>query len=184
MITEEELIKEIKNCSKCQLCSTKRNYVISGGNIKSAIMVIGEAPGGKEDETGNVFVGPAGQLLDKMLGSIGLDRTQVYITNVCKCRPPENRNPTDDEIKTCIGYLRTQFRIMRPKFVLLLGSVAGKTVLGKDFRITKSHGNEYNIKGTVFLPTFHPSALLRDPSKKRDAYNDLLNFKRIIHLSN
>jgi len=178
--TIDNLEEIIKSCDRCQLCKTKKNYVISDGNISSNIMIVGEAPGKTEDETGKVFVGPAGQLLDKMLGSIDLDRNKVYITNILKCHPPQNRNPLPIEQEACIEYLRWQFKIMKPKVVVLLGSVACKAMINKDFAITKQHGKPIDIKGTIFLPTFHPSYLLRDPSKKKLAWQDLLVLKEII----
>lgn len=177
----DKLSKQIAGCKKCNLCKTRNNVVVGDGNIHSKIMLIGEAPGEQEDLTGNAFVGKAGQLLDKMLASIGLDRNNVYICNVVKCRPPENRNPLPDEQKVCMEYLREQFRIMKPQIVVLLGSVASKAILSPNFSITRQHGRKYERKGIEFLPTFHPSALLRNPSKKRLAWEDLKHLKYLIY---
>jgi len=125
----EELTEIINNCKKCELCKTRTNCVVGDGNIKSKIMLIGEAPGEQEDLQGKAFVGKSGMLLNKMLESIGLDRTKIYICNILKCRPPKNRNPKPEEKRACMDYLREQFLIMRPKIILLLGSVACKTIL-------------------------------------------------------
>lgn len=150
------------------------------GNIRSKIMLIGEGPGEQEDLTGIAFVGKAGQLLDKMLKAIKLDRTQVYICNIVKCRPPKNRNPKPEEIESCMDYLRMQYKIMQPKVVLLLGSIACKAIIDEKFSIMKSHGEIIEKKGVKFLATFHPSALLRDESKKALAWEDLKKFRQLL----
>lgn len=170
----------VKTCNKCDLCSTRTKVVVGDGNINSKIMLIGEGPGYQEDITGKAFVGPAGQLLDKMLASIGLDRSKVYICNIVKCRPPNNRNPKDSEVEACIDYLRMQYLIMKPKAVLLLGSIAAKNILDKDFSIVKEHGKERVLKGVIFMPTFHPSALLRREEWKKPAWEDLKRFRDIL----
>lgn len=180
MYTIEELENYINHCQKCPLCKSRKNCVIGDGNIKSKIMLIGEAPGEQEDLSGKAFVGPAGKLLDKMLDAIGLDRNDVYITNILKCRPPRNRNPLPEEQKACMDFLRHQFVIMKPKYIVLLGSIASKAIIDKDFRITKQHGIPIKKGDIIFLPTFHPSALLRDPSKKPQAWQDLLVLKNLI----
>ena len=180
MYTINELNDIINSCELCPLHKTKKNYVIADGNIDSDIMIIGEAPGQREDETGKVFVGPAGILLDKMLKAINLDSTKVYITNICKCRPPRNRNPLPEERDACKEYLRWQFKIMKPKIVVLLGSVASKTILNNNFKITKEHGKIVEKNGILFLPTFHPSYLLYDPSKKKLAWQDLQKLEELI----
>ncbi|MGI6701182.1 MAG: uracil-DNA glycosylase [Christensenellales bacterium] len=184
-MTIEELTDIVNNCSKCSLYKTRTNCVVGDGNINSPIMLIGEAPGEQEDLQGKAFVGKSGMLLDKMLMSIGLDRSKVYICNIIKCRPPGNRNPARDEEDACMDYLREQYKIMRPKIVVLLGSVACKAVIKRDFSIMKNHGEVIKRSEVMFLPTFHPSALLRDPSKKILAWHDLQKLKRLIesHLS-
>ena len=134
------LSKIISNCHKCELSKTRKNVVVGDGNINSKILLVGEGPGYNEDLTGNAFVGPAGQLLDKELASIGLDRTKVYISNVVKCRPPQNRNPLPVEQESCINYLRKQYLIQKPKLIILLGAVAGKKLIDSNYRITVEHG--------------------------------------------
>lgn len=177
-----ELEKLISNCRKCDLYKTRNNYVIGDGNINSDIMLIGEAPGKEEDKQGKAFVGPSGKLLDKILASIGLDRSKVYICNILKCRPPDNRNPHTEEQNACMDYLRHQFLIMRPKILILLGSIACKAIISPDFSIMRDHGKIIERKGVYILPTFHPSALLRDENKKILVWNDLkaLNEIKII----
>jgi len=176
----EKVSQAIEKCQKCDLCKTRHKVVVGDGNICSNILIVGEAPGYNEDMTGNAFVGKAGQLLDKELASIDLDRTKVYISNIVKCRPPSNRNPLPAEQDACMDYLRMQFMIQKPKMIILLGAVASKRLLSPDFRITKEHGQLTEKKGVVFVPTFHPSALLRDPSKKKLAWEDLKTIKKII----
>ena len=176
----EELNQYVKHCTRCELYKTRNNTVIGDGNINSKIMLIGEGPGEMEDLSGKAFVGPAGKLLDKMLFSIGLDRTKVYICNIVKCRPPKNRNPKPEEVSACMDYLRMQYLIMKPKAVLLLGSIACKNILGKDFSIMKEHGKDRLIKNVIFMPTFHPSALLRREEWKPLAWDDLKKFRDIL----
>jgi DNA polymerase len=178
------LSKIISNCHKCELSKTRNNVVIGDGNINSKILLVGEGPGYNEDLTGNAFVGPAGQLLDKELASIGLDRTKVYISNVVKCRPPQNRNPLPVEQEACINYLRKQYLIQKPKLIILLGAVAGKKLIDPNYKITLEHGKVIEKNDVIFIGTFHPSALLRDPSKKKLAWEDLKTIKKIIEENN
>lgn len=180
MITLEKLYASINACQRCGLHKTRINSVPGDGNINSKIMVIGEAPGEQEDLQGLPFVGKAGKLLDKMLLSIDLDRSNVYICNILKCRPPNNRNPENSEAEQCLDYLRHQFVIMRPKLIILLGSVACKQLIDQNFSIMKRHGEVIERKGVIFVPTFHPSALLRDENKKKLAWSDLKTAKKII----
>lgn len=161
------------NCEKCKLCSTRNNTVLGEGNINTNIMFIGEGPGHDEDMQGRPFVGPAGQLLDKMLAAIGLNRNNSYIANIVKCRPPQNRVPEEDEAQACLPYLRKQFAVIKPKIVVCLGSTAARYVIDRNIRITRDRGNWYEKMGCSFIATFHPSALLRDPSKKKDAWEDM-----------
>ena len=179
----EEVLKQIaervEKCRKCGLAKTRQHPVTGGGNPFAKIMLIGEAPGEKEDLCGKAFVGKAGQLLDKMLWSIGLDRGKVYLANVVKCRPPRNRNPSEEEIACCLDHLRAQFLAVRPRLILLLGSVAAKALLDRNFSVLRGHGTLTERKGVIFLPTFHP-ALLRDESKKSAAWQDLRKAKEII----
>ncbi len=173
MVSWEQLEGACAACRRCGLCETRRNVVIGDGARESRILFIGEGPGEQEDLQGRAFVGPAGQLLDRMLACIGLDRGQVYIANVVKCRPPRNRDPLPEEQAACLPYLRAQVRLIRPQVIVCLGRVAAQAVIRPDFRITREHGQWVERKGYWLTATYHPSALLRDPSKKRDAYEDL-----------
>ena len=161
------------NCRKCRLWETRTNVVIGVGNRNADIMFVGEGPGQQEDLQGEPFVGPAGKLLDKMLASIGLDREKVYIANIVKCRPPGNRDPHDDEQEACMNYLRYQLMLVKPKIIVCLGRIAATAIIYKDFKITRQHGQWTERKGYWFIATYHPSALLRDESKKRPAWEDL-----------
>lgn len=161
------------NCRKCRLWETRTNVVIGVGNRNADIMFVGEGPGQQEDLQGEPFVGPAGKLLDKMLASIGLDREKVYIANIVKCRPPGNRDPHDDEQEACMNYLRYQLMLVKPKIIVCLGRIAATAIIDRDFKITRQHGQWTERKGYWFIATYHPSALLRDESKKRPAWEDL-----------
>ena len=176
----EELEKSIKNCNKCKLCNGRKNIVFGVGNENADIMFIGEGPGADEDEQGIPFVGKAGQLMNKAFEGLGIKRDEVYIANIVKCRPPQNRNPEKDESEACINYLRNQVMIVKPKIIVLLGSVALKNILGEEYSITKARGNWIERKGIWYMPTFHPAALLRDESKKIDFWKDLKNIKEKI----
>ena len=167
------LTQEVAGCEKCRLCQTRTNVVLGEGDPHAALMFIGEGPGQVEDEEGLAFVGPAGQLLTRMLQAIELPRDRVYICNVVKCRPPNNRVPTPEETAACMLHLRMQVALVRPKVIVLLGSTAAKATLGADIRITRDRGQWYERKGVWMMPTFHPSALLRDPAKKKDAWEDM-----------
>lgn len=161
------------NCRKCRLWETRTNVVIGVGNRNADIMFVGEGPGQQEDLQGEPFVGSAGKLLDKMLASIGLDREKVYIANIVKCRPPGNRDPHDDEQEACMNYLRYQLMLVKPKIIVCLGRIAATAIIDKNFKITRQHGQWTERKGYWFIATYHPSALLRDESKKRPAWEDL-----------
>lgn len=167
-----QFFEELQGCEKCGLCRGRMNIVPGEGNPNAKLMFIGEGPGQEEDRLGRPFVGRSGELLTRMIHAIGLERTDVYIANVVKCRPPRNRNPEPEEAESCLQYLRIQVALIRPKIVVLLGKVACRYTLGEDVRITRDHGKWFERKGVLFLPTFHPSALLRDPAKKRDAWED------------
>lgn len=171
--TWEELEESIKNCEKCKLCKTRKNIVFGSGNREANIMFIGEGPGADEDEMGMPFVGKAGKLMDKAFEGVGIDREKVYIANIVKCRPPSNRNPEDDEAIACLNYLRNQVILVKPKIIVLLGSVALKNILGKEYGITASRGKWFEKKGILYMPTWHPAALLRDETKKIDFIKDL-----------
>ena len=170
----EELEKSIVDCKKCKLCNKRTNIVFGTGNKQAKIMLIGEGPGADEDMQGEPFVGKAGKLMDMAFDAVGIDRNNVYIANIVKCRPPNNRNPEDDEAEACLDYLRNQVMLVKPKIIVLLGSVALKNILGKDYGITASRGRWVEKKGIYYMPTWHPAALLRDESKKVDFIKDLL----------
>lgn len=169
----EELEKSIVNCNKCKLCKTRQNIVFGVGNKNAKIMFIGEGPGADEDRLGEPFVGKAGKLMDMAFQALGIKREDVYIANIIKCRPPANRDPEDDEINSCIDYLRNQVILVKPEKVVLLGRVALQSILGKEYKITTSRGNWIEKKNIKYMPTWHPAALLRDESKKVDFINDL-----------
>ena len=171
-ISWAELLEQINSCEKCRLCETRTNVVPGEGNPAARLMFIGEGPGQEEDRYGRPFVGPSGELLTRMIHAIGLERTEVYICNVVKCRPPHNRNPQPEEAAACLNYLRAQVALVRPRVIVLLGKVACRYTLNEEIFVTRDHGRWYERKGTLMMPTFHPSALLRDPSKKRDAWED------------
>lgn len=167
-----ELTESIGNCQKCRLCEQRNNVVPGEGNPSARLMFIGEGPGQEEDRLGRPFVGRSGELLTRMIHAIGIERSETYICNVVKCRPPQNRNPEVDEAEACLPYLRAQVALVRPQVIVLLGKVACKYTLKEEIFITRDHGKWFERKGTWFMPTFHPSALLRDPAKKRDAWDD------------
>jgi len=175
----KSLREQCLNCKKCRLAETRTNVVFGVGNEKSKIMFIGEAPGENEDLSGEPFVGRGGKLLDNYLSVVGFDRkTNIYITNTVKCRPPKNRDPMPDEQDHCIGYLREQFRLIQPAIVVCLGRISSCKLIKPDFKVTKEHGIFFEKKGTLFVGTFHPAALLRDPRKKEDALNDFLKIRQ------
>ena len=177
-ISWDLLNEKIAECKNCGLCTYIHNKVPGQGNEHARLMLIGEGPGADEDMQGLAFVGAAGQLLTKMLSAIALTREEVYICNIVKCRPPQNRQPTPEEAAACMPYLRAQFALVQPKIVLLLGATAARGVLGDQVRITRDRGKWVERKGVWFMPTYHPAALLRDPDKKRDAWQDLKEVKR------
>lgn len=173
LVSWPTLTEEITRCQKCRLCAGRTYPVPGEGNPHARLMFIGEGPGHDEDQTGRPFVGRAGQLLDKMIGAIGLSREEVFIANVVKCRPPQNRAPEADEVAACMPYLRAQVGLIRPQVIVLLGSSALGAILGPEHRITRERGAWIERKGVWFMPTFHPAALLRDESKKRPVWEDL-----------
>ena len=163
----------VRGCRNCRLGAGRTNAVPGEGNRSAELMIIGEGPGRDEDLSGRPFVGKAGQLLDRMLAAIGLDRGDVYICNVVKCGPPGNRNPEPDEAAACIPFLRAQFSLIRPRVILCLGSVALRNVMDPQGRITRDRGQWTQRKGVWMMATYHPAALLRDESKKREAWADM-----------
>lgn len=175
--TWEELEKSIIGCKKCKLCTGRNNIVFGTGNKEAEIMFIGEGPGADEDREGEPFVGRAGKLMNMAFDGIGIKREEVYIANIVKCRPPSNRNPEADEAEACIDYLRNQVMLVKPKVIVLLGSVALKNILGNEYGITASRGNWIERKGILYMPTWHPAALLRDENKKIEFWKDLKQVK-------
>ena len=169
----EELEEVCKNCNKCKLCTNRTNVVIGTGNKNADLMFIGEGPGADEDREGTPFVGKAGKLMDMAFCGIGINREEVYIANIVKCRPPANRNPENDEVAACINYLRSQVMLVKPKIIVLLGSVALKNILGEEYGITASRGKWIEKKQIKYMPTWHPAALLRDENKKMEFWQDL-----------
>lgn len=178
MYTSLKLLREdVKNCTKCELCKTRTNTVFGEGNLAARIMFIGEGPGRDEDEQGRPFVGRAGQLLDNMIASIGFSRSDVFIANILKCRPPGNRDPLPHEAVACIGYLRAQVAIIKPKILVCLGRISSGHILGREVHISRDRGVWHESKGFYIMPTYHPAALLRNERLKKESYADLLAIK-------
>ncbi len=175
----EELEESIKDCNKCKLNKGRTNIVFGVGNKDADVMFIGEGPGADEDAEGIPFVGKAGKLMDKAFSGLNINRENVYIANVVKCRPPQNRVPEKDEAMACLNYLRNQVILVKPKIIVLLGSTALKNILGEQYSITKERGNIIEKKDIKYLPTWHPAALLRDENKKIDFWKDLKEVKKI-----
>ena len=169
-----ELEQICLSCNRCQLCQDRKNVVFGVGNQNADIMLVGEGPGEQEDLQGQPFVGPAGKLLDDMLSIIDLDRTKVYIANIVKCRPPHNRDPFDEEQDACFGYLSQQIALIRPKIIVCLGRISAKKLIDPEYRITREHGSWINQNGVWMTAIYHPSALLRDVSKRPETFEDLL----------
>ena len=172
-ISWDLLHQQIAQCEKCGLCRGIHHKVPGQGNGNADLMFIGEGPGADEDLQGLAFVGAAGQLLTKMIAAMGYTREQVYICNIVKCRPPQNRVPTPEDAAACMPFLRKQFLLVKPRVIVLLGATAARAILGDQIRITRDRGKWVEKKGVYFMPTYHPAALLRDESKKRDAWQDL-----------
>ena len=169
-----ELEESCLNCQACGLAETRTNVVFGVGPRDAEVMLIGEGPGEQEDLTGEPFVGRAGKLLDDMLAIIGLDRKKnVYIANIVKCRPPKNRDPLNVEQDACIGYLRNQTYLIRPKIIVCLGRIAAMKLIKEDFKITREHGQWFEKKGVWMTALFHPAALLRDPRRRPETFEDL-----------
>ena len=183
-ISWEVFDRQVAACEMCPLCRSIHHKVPGQGDRKAPLMLIGEGPGQVEDEEGLAFVGPAGHLLTKMLAAISLPRDWVYICNIVKCRPPNNRVPEEAEAEACKLHLRMQFALVRPKVIVLLGSTAARHTLGPDIRITRDRGRWFERKGVWMMPTYHPSALLRDPANKREAWEDMQSLRdRLMELS-
>lgn len=174
MANWEDLERRCLNCRKCALADTRTNVVFGAGQRSAEVMFVGEGPGEHEDLQGEPFVGRAGQLLDDMLSLIGLDRrSNFYIANIVKCRPPQNRDPLNTEQDACIGWLEEQIALLQPKIIICLGRVAAMRLIKEDFKITKEHGQWFQRGGCLATAIYHPAALLRDPSKKPETFEDL-----------
>ena len=169
----DKLKAECAGCRACALCETRHNLGFGVGREDAEVRFIGEGPGEQEDLQGEPFVGPAGKLLDTMLEIIDLDRNKVYIANMVKCRPPRNRDPQDREQDACSGWLRRQIALVDPKIIVCLGRIAAMGIIDPEFRITREHGQWYERDGRMYMATYHPSALLRDPAKRPEAFEDL-----------
>ena len=178
MFNWEQLQTACEGCTKCGLCETRRNVVFGVGNRQTDIMFVGEGPGEQEDIQGQPFVGPAGKLLDDMLSIIDLNRREnCYIANVVKCRPPGNRDPLETEQEACIDYLQNQIQLIQPKILVCLGRIAAKALISEDYRITREHGQWVHKDGIWMTAIYHPSALLRDVSKRPETFRDLLSIR-------
>ena len=174
MLDWEELEQTCLNCRKCALADTRTNVVFGVGPRDAEIMLIGEGPGENEDLKGEPFVGRGGQLLDEMLAVVDLDRKKnVYIANMVKCRPPQNRDPLNTEQDACIGYLRNQTALLRPKIIVCLGRVSALRIIKPDFKITKEHGQWFESAGVWMTALYHPAAILRDPRRRPETFEDL-----------
>lgn len=173
MLSWDALESECHSCQKCSLSSTRTNVVFGGGNRNAEVFFIGEGPGEQEDLKGEPFIGRAGKLLDDMLSIIDLNRSNIYITNMVKCRPPQNRDPLNAEQEVCIAYLRNQVALVRPKIIVCLGRIAAQKIIGGDFKITRDHGQWFERSGILMMALYHPAALLRDPRRRPETFVDL-----------
>ncbi len=176
----QELYLKIKDCQACDLHKTRKHLVFGYGNAHADLMFVGEAPGREEDEQGIPFVGAAGKLLDKIFKAIGLNRDEVYIANVLKCRPPGNRNPLPDEVKKCEPYLKEQLKIIQPKLIVALGLYAGQSLLKKHETLSRMRGSIHHYEDIDVLVTYHPAALLRNPMWKAQAWEDFKTIRRLM----
>jgi DNA polymerase len=183
-MTDELLWKELEEscaaCRGCPLWQTRTNLVFGTGSRTAELMFVGEAPGEREDQTGIPFVGLAGQLLDLYLEAVGIPRESVYIANILKCRPPHNRDPQPEESEACMKHLRGQVKLIRPKMIVCLGRIAAMRLIKPDYRITKEHGTFVRRGAFLMTAVYHPSALLRDPSKREDMYRDMKAIRRAL----
>jgi DNA polymerase len=177
----EAIRGDIGDCTRCKLHRLGRRQVVFGvGNPSADLMFVGEAPGADEDVQGIPFVGRAGQLLTKIIEAIGLSRDDVYIANVIKCRPPENRNPEPDEVETCEPFLFRQIDLVQPKVIVALGTFAAKALLKTQDSISRLRGREFDYRGATLIPTFHPAFLLRSPDRKRDVWEDMKKVRALL----
>jgi DNA polymerase len=177
--TLDQIRRELGDCRRCKLCTGRKNIVFGVGNPRAELVFVGEGPGEQEDLQGVPFVGPAGELLTKMIQAMGFSRDEVYICNVVKCRPPGNRNPEPDEINACEPFLRSQLLALQPKVIVALGKFAAQTLLRDSTPITRLRGQWREYQGVKLMPTFHPAYLLRSPHEKRKAWEDLQQVMKI-----
>lgn len=180
MLDWQKLEQVCMQCTKCGLCETRHNVVFGVGLRDADVMFIGEGPGEQEDLKGEPFVGPAGKLLDDMMSIIDLNRQNSYIANIVKCRPPRNRDPLETEQDACINYLRNQVALIKPKIIVCLGRIAAMRLIRPDFRITREHGTWTERNGIWITAMYHPSALLRDVTKRPETFDDLLSIREKI----
>lgn len=178
----QSLLRKVSVCTKCPLHETRTNVVFGEGNANARLLFVGEGPGAEEDKQGRPFVGRAGQLLTKMINAMGLEREEVFIANIVKCRPPQNRNPFKNEIATCINYLHKQLELIQPEVIICLGGVAAQTLLDTDKGISRLRGKFTEFGGFKVMPTFHPAYLLRNPKMKKPAWEDLQEVMKVLGL--
>ena len=174
----DKLKSECLKCTRCDLCKTRNNVVFGDGNEKAKIVFIGEGPGENEDLQGKPFVGRAGKLLDELLSLTGMDRTKVYICNMVKCRPPQNRDPSPAEQEACSEWLRRQIEIIDPAIIICVGRIAATSLINPNFKITQQHGEWFEIDGRKYMAVLHPAALLRDPRKKPETFADFQKIRK------
>lgn len=178
MLDWNALSEQCEKCYNCKLCHTRNNVVFGVGKRTADIVFVGEGPGEQEDRLGEPFVGAAGKLLDEMLSIIDINRENCYICNIVKCRPPQNRDPSDDEQDACMGYLINQLQLIQPKIIVCLGRVAAKRLIYPHYRISSEHGTWFCRDGIWLTSMYHPSALLRDPYKRPETFEDLLEIRK------
>ncbi len=178
--TLETIRNDLGNCRRCKLSESRNSIVFGKGNSEARLIFVGEGPGYEEDRQGLPFVGAAGQLLTKIIQAIKLTRDEVYICNIIKCRPPENRNPKPEEIKACLPFLERQISVIKPDFICALGTFAAQTLLATNKPISKLRGHLHDYEGIKVLPTYHPAYLLRNPDKKRDVWEDMQKLMKVL----
>ncbi len=180
MISWNDLNESCLKCERCPLHTTRKNVVVGRGNVNAPVLFVGEGPGKEEDEQGNPFVGKAGILFDHLLNAIPFKPYEYYITNIVKCRPPENRDPLDMEAEQCLPYLRMQFKLIRPKIIICLGRISAKYIIDPAIRITVDRGKWYEKAGIKMMAVFHPSYLLRNEKEKANTWHDFMKIRKVL----